>query len=601
MTKHEQLKEAIFFGKLTDVIQLVSEDKSILEKKDLFSPLHYAVSCKSLPIVKFLVKQELDINDDSLNDVSYDQSTPLMVAARMGNLPIVNYLLEQKAKVNKISHRKTALIYAAKFERGDWDFLEINSPKTTAKIDGYYECAKSLVLHGANLNVQDEDGFTALMHTRRFSKIFDLLHEYHADLNIRDKQGQTFLMQLFNKSFIKSNLKVIKKLILAGADVNIIDNNGNSCLDLILNSSASESLKNKMIKALFTSPKIKFDSNLKLATLTKALSAGLTEQVKILYDNGVMADNNDYHAKLSLAYAEGHFDIAYAALNLNEIRKKSDCSPLLIRAIKDRKFEIAAKLIKLSNVNYKDKNGKSPLQLAISNRHTELMKQLIAAGADVNEEDTNGYSLLMNNLSKHESKIAIATLLINSGANLAAVSKKYGTTVLIEAANQHNDVMLNLILQKYPLNINATNNEGQTALMITVFNGVNDKDYKKSVIALVNAGADPYIRWEHVKPINVFDIGLNSSITGPTLLAYKKKLEAKALATAKTLPIVPAPSTSATVTEAAPTPLPSLPTSHPSSTQLTLSTLGLFKQRPCDVENRLPEETSIQTKTSRRM
>lgn len=599
MTKHEQLKKAIFIGKLTDVIQLVSEDKSILEKKDLFSPLHYAVSCKSLPIVKFLVEQNLDINDDSLSDVFYHQSTPLMIASRDGNLPVVNYLLEQKAKVNKISHQETALIYAAKNERTA--FLEINSPKTTAKIDGYYECAKSLVLHGANLNVQDEDGFTALMHTRPFSKIFDLLLEFHADLNIRDKQGKTFLMQLFDKSFRKHNLKVIKKLILAGADVNLRDNNGNSCLDLILNSSASEYLKKKIIKTLFASPKIKFDSSLKSTALTKALSAGLTEQVKILYDNGVIADNNDYHAKLSLAYAEGHFDIAYAALKLNEIRNKFDCSPLLIRAIKDRKYEVAAKLIKLSNVNYRDKNGNSPLRLAIANHQLDLMKELIAAGADVNEEDTNGYSLLMNNLSKHESKIAVATLLINSGANLATVSKKNRTTALIEAANQHNDVMLNLILQKYSLNINATNLKGQTALMIAVFNGLNDTNYGKSIIELVNAGADPYIPWKNVTPINVFDIGLGSSITGPTLLAYKQKLEAKALATAKASPIVPAPSTSATVTVAAPTPPSSLTTFHLSSTQSIATTLGLFKQRLGAVENRLPEETSIQTKTSRCM
>jgi len=79
------------------------------------------------------------------------------------------------------------------------------------------EDAIKLIDAGADLNIQDIDGRTALMHAIKYMPVVAKeLIDAGVDLNIQDKNGNTALLHVI----FTNNTEVAKKLIDAGADLN---------------------------------------------------------------------------------------------------------------------------------------------------------------------------------------------------------------------------------------------------------------------------------------------------------------------------------------------------------------------------------------------
>jgi len=84
-----------------------------------------------------------------------------------------------------------------------------------------------LIQAGADLNVQDNRGLTALMWANNGNKeIVDLLIQSNADINIKDNDGTTALIY----AAYKDHPEIVGLLIQAGADVNTKDNNDRTAL-----------------------------------------------------------------------------------------------------------------------------------------------------------------------------------------------------------------------------------------------------------------------------------------------------------------------------------------------------------------------------------
>lgn len=97
----------------------------------------------------------------------------------------------------------------------------------------YVEIVKVLIKNGANLDVQDKYGKTALMHAvtsynDNISRyiIVKMLIEAGAGVDILDKFGRTPLMM----STYNEDIKVVQTLLEGGADPNITDNGGETAL-----------------------------------------------------------------------------------------------------------------------------------------------------------------------------------------------------------------------------------------------------------------------------------------------------------------------------------------------------------------------------------
>jgi len=109
------------------------------------------------------------------------------------------------------------------------------------------------------------------------------------------------------------------------------------------------------------------------------------------------------------------------------------------------------------------------------------VKEMIAAGADINKKDSNGYTSLMT--ACHYNRLEIAKLLVSAGAELNVQEKSYGYTPLILACQyKYHDLAKYLISKGADINIQGK--EGATALMAAASNS------REIVELLLSKGAD---------------------------------------------------------------------------------------------------------------
>ena len=181
----------------------------------------------------------------SVNDVGVDRPpirgiTPLMAAASHGHDTCLVKLLQAGADVNsKDSEAASALMKAstpkcmevllnAGADISTSDITGI-TPLMVAAINNYPNSAKLLIERGADVNVEDTLGTTALdaaavcMNTKIMKILLDGgadVNRPHVDLN---------MIPLVRSAYLRA-FKSVDLLIKAGADVNILDNDGASPL-----------------------------------------------------------------------------------------------------------------------------------------------------------------------------------------------------------------------------------------------------------------------------------------------------------------------------------------------------------------------------------
>lgn len=114
------------------------------------------------------------------------------------------------------------------------DSMKYSTPKTV----------EILLKNGADPNLKDKNGKTALMHAVVMlgtEKTVNLLLEYGADPNLKDNEGYTALMHA--SCYIKRE-KMIIILLKYGADPNLQNNDGETALMLVLLCTGNNNTRN---------------------------------------------------------------------------------------------------------------------------------------------------------------------------------------------------------------------------------------------------------------------------------------------------------------------------------------------------------------------
>ena len=114
--------------------------------------------------------------------------------------------------------------------KGDYDWCKGRTPLHVAiEQHGQLGMTKLLLKYGARVNVQGGKNSVAPLHIgdrlNRFDKV-PLLIEAGADLNIQDKWGSTAL----HHAVMAQSMEVLEQLVDAGADINIKSNKGLTAL-----------------------------------------------------------------------------------------------------------------------------------------------------------------------------------------------------------------------------------------------------------------------------------------------------------------------------------------------------------------------------------
>ncbi len=157
------------------------------------------------------------INKNTTEDIDYEEiknvNDKLRVAARMGSLKTVYASLTMGANIDAVD------IYYGK------------TPLIEASIKGHAEIVKALLAWGANINIANKRGYTALMWATRINhpKIMVILLDHGAEVNHTDKEGNTALMIAINYS----TTEVLKTLLNnIYVNINIANQKGETAIEI---------------------------------------------------------------------------------------------------------------------------------------------------------------------------------------------------------------------------------------------------------------------------------------------------------------------------------------------------------------------------------
>jgi len=189
---------------------------------------------------------------------------------------------------------------------------------------------------------------------------------------------------------------------------------------------------------------------------------------------------------LACAVVQEQTDVVRYLLNQGadpNIPDKNGDTPLGLAASRDKTNGtplcelLLAKGAEVNPTNNKTEFNIPPLSWAVSSDNTELVKILLAHGADPNGR---GGNILRSAAGRGDTEIV--ALLLDHGANLKALSD--GMTPLHDAAEGGRDEVVKLLLSKGAA-VNARRYDGATPLMSAA-----DREHKSTVEILLAAGAD---------------------------------------------------------------------------------------------------------------
>ncbi|SPM44655.1 ankyrin repeat-containing protein 13 [Orientia tsutsugamushi] len=208
------LYSAINNGDVSAVKSILDEDSTIVNVQDRYgrTPLHLSVQFKQEEITKMLLEHNADVTLKNR-----DGNTPLHLAAWDHNLNMTEILLSHGNVIIDMqnNHGQTPLHLASTRPH----LLSTESLKI----------AQALLTHGANVNLEDEDGNTALHYaTSSFHHIemTEILLNHGANVNAQNNLGDTAL----HRAARSGRFPAVVCLLKSGASVHLKGENGNSVL-----------------------------------------------------------------------------------------------------------------------------------------------------------------------------------------------------------------------------------------------------------------------------------------------------------------------------------------------------------------------------------
>ncbi len=182
-----------------------------------------------------------------------------------------------------------------------------------------------------------------------------------------------------------------------------------------------------------------------------------------------------------------------ANVNLQEYIKGRTA---LHQAIFDNSSEIITILLSRgssTNVNLMDKEGWSPLRLAVKNGQVGLIKPLVDHGADIHAEDADGFTAM-----KWAADIGDRSMikqLINCGADVNKPTER-GWLILVSVARAGRADLVQMLVKHYGADVNKLDGDGWSALWGAVRYGHADV-----VSMLLQAGADMKAKLEYGRTV----------------------------------------------------------------------------------------------------
>lgn len=400
-----------------------------------------AVSNEEIVIAKKLIAAGVDIN---LQDEA--GTTVLMLAAKYSLSELVTVLLERGADINKTDHNgNVALLFAKKLS-----------------------IIKSLLLKGANINIQNNEGMTLLMHIIRFGDLKDVkeLLALGADPNIKCFDNRTSLMIACDSQF-SSSPEIVKELLIRGVDPNLQDKHGVTAVMCAL-----QTHEIKTFELLVKHPNI--DLTLKdendMTVLMYAAKANLEGLKILLNEKNLNVNEQNKNGLTALMVAAGYLDgntLVCVDEIVDEYYKSDDSiyrygtnlwrQILLMSLLSNDADAVTALLAAGADPNIQDKNWMTALMYAVNSNCDDIVKVLISDDkVDPNITNKDGKTALMFAVIKCNIKII---KLLLSHNEIRDIWDKTGMSASMLASQCGYDEIKHELFQKYGDDSHEINNK----------------------------------------------------------------------------------------------------------------------------------------------
>uniref|UniRef100_A0A8C3XUY9 K Homology domain-containing protein n=1 Tax=Chelydra serpentina TaxID=8475 RepID=A0A8C3XUY9_CHESE len=378
---NRSLAEACSDGDVNAVRKLLDEGRSVNEHtEEGESLLCLACSAGYYELAQVLLAMHANVEDrGNKGDI-----TPLMAAASGGYVDIVKLLLVHCADVNaQSSTGNTALTYAC--------------------AGGFVDIVKVLLKAGANIEDHNENGHTPLMEAASAGhvEVARVLLEYGAGINTHSNEFKESALTL---ACYKGHLDMVRFLLEAGAD--------------------QEHKTDEMHTALM-----------------EACMDGHVEVARLLLDSGAQVNMpaDSFESPLTLAACGGHVELAALLIergaNLEEVNDEG-YTPLMEAAREGHEEMVALLLAQGANINAQtEETQETALTLACCGGFSEVADFLIKAGADI---ELGCSTPLME--AAQEGHLELVKYLLASGANVHATTATGDTALTYACENGHTDV-----------------------------------------------------------------------------------------------------------------------------------------------------------------
>ncbi len=418
------------------------------------------------------VRKLLQMKDSIQIDAETWGHTALCFAAENGHLDIVKLLIEKNADINKRSNGETPLMLAIR--------------------ENHMDVAKELISKGADVNPTESfTGMSALMWAATYGDVDivkQLLDKGAKYNHIHQKSGQTALMMA-----AKGGHKKVVELLLSQNDINVTksDNDQETALDKASNFPEIAEMISSRAKILGSltpaispleitedkSPSLTNDpSSLeKRKSLRFTTSSFITEDKqgeKEIIINVASRTNLNLELDRELLKAVRKGDPGVVDTLLTQGASSNAANVLdttaLMFAAQIGSRDITSMLLKAgADPNVQDQTKDNALIIAVREGFTDVALELIKGGAraDPPKEDFKGMTPLMWAATRGDSNM-VRELLLN-GADVNFVHYKSGQNALIMAANGgHIDVIKILLEGGEKVDITTVDKEGHSALTI---------------------------------------------------------------------------------------------------------------------------------------
>ena len=392
--------------------------------------------------IRFKDERGIEEKRETIHSVSW--SRRIMYDVNSARKSTSNYEITDLIKVyDKLLTEQIRFISQALIEKGEAfektfeGYLKEN-PLTICLDLGYMEAAKALVRDGAKFGTKHEE----------YIGDFDIeLLDMYLKQEQNSQKNKYFntedkLLHIFSWS---GNAEVIRALMARGAKVYETYEYGLTPLHLAAYN-GSESAVSALIAA---GAEIDKPDERGLTPLHLAAYNGSESTVSALIAAGAEINKTDergltpLHILLKTSDFFFKFSVFNDSLNHRRLRSKGKVSEFgrsKLNSLSTQNENNKINLIKIllekgADVNAPDKDGKTPLHLAIECKDTALIKLLLEKGADVNVPYKDGKTPL--HIAMSSKNLSFALVLLAYGANLY-VEDSQGLTPLDEAKSAPN-------------------------------------------------------------------------------------------------------------------------------------------------------------------